>query len=279
VHKTNLDEIGYWSEVKLDIVERYAKEYSKIINNDPRIKRHLYIDGFSGAGVHISKQTKEYILGSPLNALNIKPPFKEFHFIDLDGGKAKALRKMCVEYSNVKVKVYEGDCNRILLDEIFPLVKWSDYRRALCLLDPYGLDLDWQVVFRAGRMKSIEIFLNFPMMDMNRNVLLKNPDKVEPSQIARMDRFWGDRTWRDIAYRKIPGLFEEMEEKARNEAIVNEYQSRLKKIADFAYVPKPIPMRNSKGAIVYYLFFSSPNKTGEKIVKYIFEKYRNWGIV
>ena len=279
MHKTNLDEIGYWSEVKLDIVERYAKEYSKIINNDPRIKRHLYIDGFSGAGVHISKQTKEYILGSPLNALNIKPPFKEFHFIDLDGGKAKALRKMCVEYSNVKVKVYEGDCNRILLDEIFPLVKWSDYRRALCLLDPYGLDLDWQVVFRAGRMKSIEIFLNFPMMDMNRNVLLKNPDKVEPSQIARMDRFWGDRTWRDIAYRKIPGLFEEMEEKARNEAIVNEYQSRLKKIADFAYVPKPIPMRNSKGAIVYYLFFSSPNKTGEKIVKYIFEKYRNWGIV
>lgn len=273
-----LDEINYWSEVKLDIVKRYAKEYSKIINADPRIRRHLYIDGFAGAGVHISKQTKEYILGSPLNALNVKPSFKELHFIDLDGGRAKALRKLCVDYSNVKVKVYEGDCNQILLEEIFPLAKWSDYRRALCLLDPYGLDLDWQVVYRAGQMKSIEIFLNFPMMDMNRNVLLKNPNKVEPSQIVRMDRFWGDRTWRDIAYRKISGLFEEMEEKTRNEAIVNAYQSRLKKIAGFAYVPKPIPMRNLKGTVVYYLFFSSPNKTGEKIVKHIFDKYRNRGI-
>jgi three-Cys-motif partner protein len=271
-----LDEINYWSEVKLDIVKRYAKEYSKIINADPRIQRHLYIDGFAGAGVHISKQTKEYILGSPLNALNVKPPFKELHFIDLDGGRAKALRKLCVDYSNVKI--HEGDCNRILLEKIFPLSKWSDYRRALCLLDPYGLDLDWQVVYKAGQMKSIEIFLNFPMMDMNRNVLLKNPDKVEPNQIARMDRFWGDRTWRDIAYRKISGLFVEMEEKTRNEAIVNAYQNRLKKIAGFAYVPKPIPMRNLKGTVVYYLFFSSPNKIGEKIVKHIFDKYRNRGI-
>jgi hypothetical protein len=26
------DEINYWSEVKLDIVKDYAKEYSKILN-------------------------------------------------------------------------------------------------------------------------------------------------------------------------------------------------------------------------------------------------------
>jgi len=28
------DEIGYWSEIKLDIVRRYAVEYSKIIKNN-----------------------------------------------------------------------------------------------------------------------------------------------------------------------------------------------------------------------------------------------------
>jgi three-Cys-motif partner protein len=276
MNNVKLDEIGYWSEIKLDIVKEYATAYSVIINKQTNIQQHLYIDGFAGAGVHISKHTKEYILGSPLNALNIEPPFKEFHFIDLDGGRADILRKLCVDYSNVNI--YESNCNNLLLEKIFPRAKYSDYRRALCLLDPYGLDLDWQVVYRAGQMKSIEIFLNFPMMDMNRNVLLKNPDKVEPSQIARMDRFWGDRTWRDIAYRKIPGLFEEMEEKTRNEAIINAYQSRLKKIAGFNYVPDPIPMTNSKGAIVYYLFFASPNNTGAKIVKDIFDKHRNRGI-
>ncbi len=26
-------------------------------------------------------------------------------------------------------------------------------------------------------------------------------------------------------------------------------------------------MRNSTGAVIYYLFFASPNKTGEKIIK------------
>jgi len=272
-----LDEIGYWSEIKLDIVKKYAKEYSKIINADPRIQQHLYIDGFAGAGVHISKQTKEYILGSPLNALNIKPPFKEFHFIDLDGGRAKALRELCVDYP--KGKVYEGDCNRILLEEIFPLAKWSDYRRALCLLDPYGLHLNWEVVKTAGEMKSIEIFLNFPIMDMNMNVLWRNPDKVDKSQLARMNAFWGDDSWHNVAYTKSKGLFGDIEEKTSIEAIVKAYQGWLEKVAGFTYVPDPIPMRNSRGAIVYYLFFASPNSTGAKIVKWIFDKYRDKGAV
>jgi hypothetical protein len=34
-------------------------------------------------------------------------------------------------------------------------------------------------------------------------------------------------------------------------------------------------MRNTTGAVVYYLFFASPNETGAKIVKDIFRKYGN----
>jgi three-Cys-motif partner protein len=270
-----LDEIGNWSEVKLDIVKKYAKAYSTIINAKPSIKGHIYIDAFAGAGVHISKQTEEYIPGSPLNALNIKPPFTEFYFIDLDGGKADALRKVCAAYPNVKVR--EGDCNKLLLTEIFPLAEWSNYRRALCLLDPYGLHLNWEVVYKAGQMKSIEIFLNFPVMDMNMNVLWRDPNKVDKRQIARMDAFWGDSSWRNVAYTKTKGLFDEMEEKSSTETIAKAFRDRLEKVAGFAYVPDPIPMRNSKGAIVYYLFFASPNKTGAKIVREIFDKYRSRG--
>jgi hypothetical protein len=36
-------------------------------------------------------------------------------------------------------------------------------------------------------------------------------------------------------------------------------------------------MRNSKGAVVYYLYFASPNKTGARIVNEIFDQYRNKG--
>lgn len=270
-----LDEIGYWSEVKLDIVKKYAKAYSTIMNAQPRIKEHIYIDAFSGAGVHISKQTKEHILGSPLNALNIEPPFKEFHFIDLNGGKADALRKLCASSRNVRV--YEGDCNKLLLTKIFPLAEYSGYRRALCLLDPYGLHLNWEVMSTAGQMKSIEIFLNFPVMDMNMNVLWRDPNKVGKKQIARMDAFWGDSSWRSVAYTKTKGLFVEMEEKSSTETIAKAFRDRLEKVAGFAYVPDPVPMRNSTGATIYYLFFASPNKTGAKIVGEIFDKYRSKG--
>ena len=68
------------------------------------------------------------------------------------------------------------------------------------------MNLDWEVIQAAGQMKSIEIFLNFMVMDMNMNVLWKNPDNVPSSQLVRMDAFWGDRSWRNTLYQKPQGL-------------------------------------------------------------------------
>ena len=51
------DEIGYWSELKLEIVEKYGAAYTKAFANTRNLKKY-YIDGFSGAGVHVSKKTK-----------------------------------------------------------------------------------------------------------------------------------------------------------------------------------------------------------------------------
>jgi three-Cys-motif partner protein len=106
---------------------------------------------------------------------------------------------------------------------------------------------------------------------------LHDPSKVTPAQVARMNASWGDESWRTVAYQMAPSLFGEVEEKATNEAIAAGFRDRLEAVAGFAYVPDPIPMRNSKGAVVYYLFFASPNKTGASIVRQIFEKYRSKG--
>jgi len=88
------DEIGYWSEIKLDIVKEYAQAYSTIMNAQRSMRKHVYIDAFAGAGQHISKVTKEFVRGSPLNALLVEPPFSEFHLIDLDGNKTQELRQL-----------------------------------------------------------------------------------------------------------------------------------------------------------------------------------------
>lgn len=265
-------EIGVWSEAKLDIVGRYAKEYSKILSKQEWCEAHAYIDAFAGAGLHRAKLTGEMVPGSPLNALNVNPPFSEHHFIDLDEQRIRALGKEVGVRDNVHV--YHGDCNELLLDEVFPRVKREDFRRALCLLDPYGLHLDWRVIETAGKMRSVEIFLNFPVHDMNRNVLVRDPAKMSPRQVERMDAFWGDNSWREVAYATEANLFGFEEKVCTNDGLAEAFRTRLVEVAGFAHVPEPVYMRNSTGAGLYYLFFASQKPVAGKIVKSIFDKYR-----
>jgi three-Cys-motif partner protein len=275
-----LDEIGYWSEVKLDIVKDYAAAYSKILAAQKYQGRpqftHCYIDAFAGAGIHVSKNTGEFVLGSPINALLLDPPFREYHFIDLNAEKVEGLRENELVKKRGAV-VHHGDCNDVLLKELLPNLTHGSYRRALLMLDPYGINLDWQVVKKAGELKTVELFLNFMVMDMNRTVFWRNWDGVSADRQERMDRFWGDRSWKDVVYSRETDLFgdEMVTKKAGNEPIVEAYRERLKNVAGFKFVPEPVPMRNEQGSIVYYLFFAAHNPTAGSIVTKIFDKYRD----
>ena len=273
------DKIGYWSEVKLDVIREYATKYSTILAAQPSLS-HVYIDGFSGAGKHVRKQTGEFVVGSPLNALMVDPPFDNYYLIDLDGHKVEHLRESVGPREDVRI--YHGDCNKVLLQDVFPHVQYGDYRRGLCILDPYGLHLDWRVLEAAGKMETLDIFLNFPIMDMNRNALWRNPDGADEADVARMTAFWGDDSWRGVTYKKKPqynlfGENREEEKVAGNEAVVEAFRKRLVETAGFKKVPPPMPMRNSIGAVVYYLFFASAKPVAMKIVEHIFEKYQGRG--
>jgi three-Cys-motif partner protein len=269
------DEIGYWSEIKLDIVKEYARAYSTILaaQRNPSLP-HIYIDAFAGAGIHVTKTTGDFVPGSPLNALKVIPPFQEYHLIDIKPKKVENLRKLIGDRKDVFI--HEGNCNEILLEKVFPRVKFESYKRGLCILDPYGLHLNWAVIAAAGQMKTFDIFLNFPVYDINLNVLWRNPDNVETAQKERMNAFWGDESWRQAAYRTDTGLFGEPE-KQSNDVVAEAFRQRLKKVAGFARVPQPMPMRNSNGATVYYLFFASQKNMAEHIVLDIFKKYENRG--
>jgi three-Cys-motif partner protein len=270
----DFDRIGYWSEVKLDIIREYARAYSTIFSAEKQVKfSHVYVDAFAGAGVHLSKTSSEPIAGSPLIALNTEPPFREYHFIDLDGSKVEYLRNLVGDRPDVHI--YQGDCNRIMLQQVLPTVRYEKYRRGLCLLDPYGLHLNWEVIRTAGQMKTIDMFLNFPIMDINMNVIWHRPEKVDASNIARMNAYWGDDSWRQVAYQEEQTLFGSQEKKAANETVAEAFRQRLRDVAGFAYIPLPIPMRNTLGAIVYYLFFASQKPVAQNIVSDIFKKYRD----
>lgn len=205
--KPKYDEVGYWSEIKLAIIRDYASVYTTIMANqrDPAFT-FIYVDAFAGPGRHISRQSGDFVKGSPLNALNIKTPFHEYHFVDLNEIKVAELERLVGERNNVWV--YHGDCNKVLPEDVLPRADFRKYWRALCILDPYGLHLDWRIIETAGRMQSVEIFLNFPVMDINMNVLKHDQSKVDQEDIARMNAYWGDESWREVAYVKPRSLSE-----------------------------------------------------------------------
>jgi len=118
------DEIGKWSEIKLEIVEKYGAAYTTAFANFPNLKKY-YLDGFSGAGVHLSKTTGTAIEGSPTRALKVKPPFDGFCFIDLNADKTDYLRGVCGNRSDVEI--HTGDSNHYLTASVLPAIQYEKY--------------------------------------------------------------------------------------------------------------------------------------------------------
>ena len=267
-----LDRLNPWSKVKHEIIEKYAGAYTTILHNQRYLKRYVYIDAFAGAGVAVDAESDEFIAAGALRALNVEPRFTEYHFIELNPDKVTVLEE--VSRHRRGVQVHSGDYREIL-PALLSRCRYEDFARGLCLLDPYGLSVDYALLKEIGSMETIEIFFNFMLVGANRNVLWNvDPARIKPDRAALMTRVWGHDRWVDELYDRTPGLFGDIRTKVSNERVGEAYRRRLIE-AGFKYVPRPIPMKNRVNAPVYYLFFASPNKTGAAIVEQIFNKYRH----
>lgn len=263
-----IDEVGSWTETKLKIIEAYAKEYSKILANNHLY--YIYVDGFAGAGKHFRKGSNTIISGSPKRVLDIIPPFNEYHFVEIEDIKVTEL--MSIVQNRPEAKVYKGNCNEILPKVIFPTITFSNKKRGFCLIDPYGLDLEWQVIKKAGEMGTVDLLINFPIMDINRNILRNTVDNISQNNVKRMCNYWGDDSWKAVAYDAYQNLFGlPMRIPYAGNKLRDRFNERLHSLAGFKYVAKPLRMRNVKHSTVYYLFFASQKEVAVKIMQYIFD--------
>jgi three-Cys-motif partner protein len=272
-----IDSVGPWTEVKVEIVREYAQVFRKITS--ARSYFHtVYMDGFSGSGILLSKQRGEPVAGTPARIIAIEPRFNEYHFIEKRPKRQAVLRAMVGSHPNVTV--HEGDSNVILLENLLPTMTYESYRKGLLFLDPYGLHLDWKVVEAAGKSRCVDLLLNFPIHDINRRVLWKDPARVAPSDAARMTRFCGSEDWGKDAYRAEPDLFGNVipEKVPGNEPIVRWYTKRLHEVASFEHVSAALPMKNETKAVVYYLIGASQAKQGVDVFNSVFRKWRKRGV-
>jgi three-Cys-motif partner protein len=258
------DKLGEWSERKIAIVSKYAAAYANILVGQ-RLK-HFYIDGFAGGPIALRKETGEQIATTARRIFEIEPAFAGYHLVDADADKVAAMASACA--GRPQAIVVHGDANKVL-PVIFETIRYSDFKRALCFLDPYKILLDWQVICAAGRMKTIEAFIHFPTGDIQRNVLRNNPNELVPAEVVRMNALWGDESWRQVAYANHPTLFGPELKKQPIDDLLKAFADRLKLVAGFKYVSQASPMRNSTGVILYHLIFATHYEVAVRIANNI----------
>ena len=138
-----------------------------------------------------------------------------------------------------------------MLPQLLERCRYKDFARGLCVLDPYGLSVDYDLLKAIAAMNSVEIFFNFMLVAANRNILWNiEPSKIPPGRAAMMTRVWGHDRWQEELYDREPDLFGETSVKVSNERVVEAYRKRLL-AAGFKFVPQPIAMKNRMNAALY----------------------------
>jgi three-Cys-motif partner protein len=279
-HREN--KVGPWASAKLDALESYLKFYGTALSKQ-RFTR-IYIDAFAGACVakvrgtslalepslffdeiDDTKAQEEFILGSPIRALNLPYGFHRHYFFDLDETRADTLRSVASGRDDVIVHV--ADCNP-LIQELAPSLK-SPHIRGVAFLDPYGAHLEWATLEALAKAGTMEVVINFPLaMAINR--LITRSGQLREGWVDQLDACFGTNAWYDIAYIRERDLFgDEIMSKKRDVTalLLDLYISRLKSI--FRFVAKPRLIRNSRNGPLYYLIWAGQNKLGLTGADYI----------
>ncbi|MGK7958622.1 MAG: three-Cys-motif partner protein TcmP [Crocosphaera sp.] len=278
------DIIGKWSQDKLELLAKYLEAYSIIMNKQKEkwLTKYYYIDAFAGSIRPRAKdEENRYIEGSPLRALQIKPQFDGYWFIDISSQRIERIERLKDDFCDCNIEVYHGNCNHVLCDQLIPKFN-SSSTRAFVFLDPYGLSIDWETITKLANTRKCDIFVNFSVMGVTRT--LPKDREPDPEDIKRLNKVMGNTDWIKNEVYKAPSsvqlsLFPEQNKETSSlqrdtikaEWLADLYTKQLRNL--FQYVSQPVLMKNRKNSVLYALCLASHNQTAVKITNDIFKLY------
>ena len=225
------DTIGNWSVDKLTLLRKYLEAYVSVLSNQSWCQGYEYIDGFAGTGKPKTRDEQQYVDGSPRVALELSSPFTKYHFIESSNWRIEKLKRLRKEFPSRQVEIYPGDCNDVLRSKIVPDLPMKSFKRALAFLDPFGMELKWSTLEEVAQVGTIEVFLNFSVMAINRNVRLRRKEDISPAVRERMDHFWGTEWEAETVRGKADAVWtRDRQNKAVGQRIGRAIQNRLKEI-------------------------------------------------
>ena len=294
---------GTWTEEKLDAFEKYVKAYLTIM------KRHaqknewslFYFDAFAGSGSRetsidegynneatlfeddeikeIAKQTSykgaaERVLGCEVDGFS----FNYYYFVDKGEDSLQALEEKLKSTFPNKARYMAfkpGDANEKVL-ELVNYAKNHPKCAALVLLDPFGMQLNWETIRALKDISHIDLWILVPSGVIINRLLTRNgkilcPERMEKSFGMPIDEI------QNYFYEQVTelSLFGEITRLQKRDNTINKiaqlYLDLLGK--EFSYVIRePLVLKNSTNCPIFHFVFASHNQTGVKIASEIIGK-------
>ena len=271
---------GGHTEEKLERLAKYLKAFTTALKNQGF--RLLYIDAFAGTGyrepsTHAednvqedmfagailtdSENVKTLLKGSARLALEVEPPFDEYHLIEANRSRWNALKGLAAEFPGLadRVNFVLGDANK----EVTRICKnavWGNKTRAVAFLDPFGAQVDWETVEAIAATEAIDLWYLFPLMAVVR--MTPRDGNVPEAWADRLDKMLGDKGWREAFYARDsnPDLFGDhaLQKTTQVNQVEKYLLSRLKAVFP-AVSKKVLRLPEEEGRTMFLLVFACAN--------------------
>ncbi len=270
---------GNWTEEKLTRLAKYLRAYVTIFHANPRA-RHFkisYLDAFAGAGVRVAPEAQAsepgfpeltepdaaaFRSGSARVALEVRPPFHRYVFVERDRASSARLEDLKLEFPDLadRIQIHRSESNTFVRTWCSSMSERRD--RAVLFLDPYGMQVEWATIQAIAETRAIDLWVLFPLgAAVNR--LLTRTSPPPPYWAGSLDRLFGTDTWRAAFYASSPQLTmfgdDPTNEKIADFTMIGRYFIRRLESVFAGVAPNPLALYNSRGVPIYLLCFAAGN--------------------
>lgn len=253
---------GAWTEEKLVILKNYLDAYTTVFKKQWWFKL-LYIDAFAGTG-RVEQGTQDpdendrraFIDGSARIALNIVDRlFDKLIIIETDQDKCSELENLKENNPDRNIRIVNADANDCLPTLKKHRRKW----RGVLFLDPFGAQVDWDILRTIAGYKAIDIWILFPTFAIRRMLPTSRlPDDISPKWAGTLTRVFGNESWRSL-YEVSPQLelFNDPQivRQPGDKKLLELYKNRLKELFGDRFLERSRTLRNSRNSPMYEFMF------------------------
>lgn len=278
-----------WTEKKLDALRQYLQQWRLIFDKNKKAQYYktIYIDAFAGTGSRhegakngsLSDQgglfgeeqlpdLDDYRRGSARIALELPSKFDEYYFIDKNPEHTRELEQMILrDFPELasRCKIETGDGCEIVRQLCVHSKDWRRCR-AVLFLDPYGMNVEWDLLERIAATKAIDLWLLWPL-GVGVNRLMTKDRKPNKAWSDKLTKVLGSSDWETACYAKpaTMDLFPEVPASETKEtdfkALEELFKTSLKRVFS-GVAARGMALRNSCGNPMYLLIFASANPVG-----------------